>query len=68
MAEETRTSGPACPFCGRTEYIWGVLTSKDKAEVVFHPDGPFFTLTSPNEPLRVRKCEECGNVQCFSVR
>ena len=65
MAQETQVFNPVCLYCGSSEFIWGALTNP-QGKVVFHPDGPFFTLASTAEPVRARKCAGCGNIQCFS--
>lgn len=67
MAQETPVFDVACLYCGGSDFTWGALTNP-QGKLMFHPDGPFFTLVSTNEPVRARKCEGCGNIQCFSER
>ena len=69
MAEASVADSPTCPLCGREEFLWGRLVTQDGAfqdGMAFRPDGPFFTVVSTNERVRVRKCEGCGNLQLFS--
>ena len=57
----------ACLCCGSTEFIWGKLVDTFRGNrVAFRPDGPFFTVVSTNEAVKVRKCVNCGNIQCFA--
>ena len=65
MSQETVITA-TCSECGQTEFTWGRLLDAEGGKVKFHPDGPFFTLLSTNEQVRVRKCDGCGNLQLFS--
>lgn len=56
-----------CPICGETRYSWGEVSaqnldynSEDESWLSKH-----FTL---NYKLPARHCENCGNIQLFSVR
>gem|GEM_PF-3519814 len=57
-----------CVFCGSAEFIWGHTYGADGWKVHFLAEGPFFTFTSKKEPVRVRKCDRCGNLQFFSEK
>lgn len=67
MAQEEQLGRAACLHCGSTEFTWGkLMDTRNGGSVAFRPDGPFFTVVSTNEKVRVRKCEGCGNIQCFA--
>ncbi len=66
MAKEAEVYSSPCLICSGIDYVWGYLFGAAGAKVSFHPDGPMFSLRSTNESIRVRKCEGCGNIQCFS--
>lgn len=67
MAQEEQIDGSTCLYCGSTEFTWGKLIDPSSGRRIdFRPDGPFFTVVSTNENIRVRKCEGCGNIQCFT--
>ncbi len=67
MAPEEQLGSSACLYCGSTEFTWGNLRDTYRGgKVAFRPDGPVFTIVSTNENVRARKCEGCGNIQCFT--
>jgi len=67
MTQEEQLGSSTCLYCGNTEFTWGKFTdTRNGGNVAFRPDGPFFTVVSTNENVRARKCEGCGNIQCFT--
>lgn len=67
MTHEEQFGTAPCLYCGGTEFTWGKLIDPSSGgRIDFRPDGPFFTIISTNENVRVRKCEGCGNIQCFT--
>ena len=65
MDQETAITA-TCSECGQTEFTWGRLLDSDGRQAKFHPDGPFFSVLSTSEQIRVRKCDGCGQLQLFS--
>jgi hypothetical protein len=51
-----------CPICHATDYEWGKPGSE--GGLYFVPEGTWFGF-GQGEPLRLRKCLSCGNVQIF---
>lgn len=66
MANESESSAGVCSECGQTEFTWGRLLDSEGRQAKFHPDGPFFSVLSTSEQIRVRKCDGCGQLQFFS--
>ncbi len=61
-----RSSNPKenpCHICGYQEFIWGNSLAGRSGPVYFRPEGGWFKRA---EPLYIRKCGWCGNVQFFS--
>jgi len=52
-----------CHICGSEEYTWGTSVGGQGGPVYFRPEGGWI---GSGQPLCIRKCSSCGNVQFFA--
>jgi hypothetical protein len=65
--EKSDAATAVCPCCGGSAFTWGALVNSNGGKPKFRPGGPWFTVTSTDEEVRVRKCAGCGNLQLFCI-
>ena len=61
-----KNTEPNCPNCGANSYSWGAVRSKYGLRYIDENAGFWGKTAFGGTPMKVRKCDACGNLQFFN--